>query len=76
MEPFTLIVCMMGGRFEETRVENLGRGECVELKLTIEGDRGRQTKGQCIGAGGYILPGDRPTPICANCGLLPGRKQV
>jgi hypothetical protein len=37
MEPFTLIVwIMMGMRFEETRMEGLGRTECIELKFQIE----------------------------------------
>jgi hypothetical protein len=57
MEPFTLILWIwMGSRFERTQM-NLGRAECVERLMTIEGDRGK-AKGQCIGAGGYILPMD------------------
>ena len=31
---------MMGQRFEATQVENLGRGECVELLMRISSDRG------------------------------------
>ena len=68
MEPFTLTIWLwMGARFEETQIPNMGRGECVELKMTIESDRGhgRTMKGQCIGAGGYILPMDRPNQPCA-----------
>ena len=74
MEPFTLIIWLyVGIRFEEVRMVDLGRGECVDRKMAIEGDRGsRLIKGQCIGAGGYILPMDRPPPPpCAHvrCGL-------
>ena len=73
MEPFTLIIWLyVGMRFEETHIPNLGRGECVELKMAIAGDRGsRLVKGQCICAGGYILPMDRPHRPCAHlrCGL-------
>ena len=80
MEPFTLIVwIMMGMRFEETRIENLGRGECVEMLSTIQGDRGGpRVKGQCIGAGGYSLPMDRSSPRCAPCFPLPlpGHRRV
>jgi hypothetical protein len=74
MEPFTLAIWLwMGARFEKTQIENMGRGECVERLMTIRGDRGsRLIQGQCIGAGGYILPMDRPpSPPCAHvrCGL-------
>jgi len=67
MEPFVLTIWLwMGARFEQTQILNLGRGECVELKMAIEGDR-TLAKGQCIGAGGYILPMDRPpSPPCAH----------
>ena len=77
MEPFTLTIWLwMGARFEETQIPNMGRGECVELKMTIESDRGhgRTMKGQCIGAGGCVLSMDRRHP-CARvwCGWpLPG----
>jgi hypothetical protein len=48
MGTFTLIVwIMMGMRFEETRIENLGRAECLELKLQIEGDR-EHAHGKCV----------------------------
>jgi hypothetical protein len=65
----------MGARFEETQIPNLGRGECVERLMTIRGDRGsRLIKGQCIGAGGYVLPMDRQ-PL--RCGWpLPGLRRV
>ena len=80
MDPFTLIIWIfMGQRLEETRMLNLGRGECVERKIAIEADRGsRFVRGQCIGAGGYILPMDRPPPRCAPCFELPppGRGRV
>ena len=74
MEPLTLIIWLyVGMRFEEVRMVDLGRGECVDRKMATEGDRGsRLIKGQCIGAGGYILPMDRPpSPPCAHvrCGL-------
>ncbi len=58
----------------------MGRGECVERLMTIRGDRGsRLIKGQCIGAGGYVLPMDRQPQPCAHlrCGWpLPGLRQV
>jgi hypothetical protein len=43
----------------------MGRGECVERLMTIQGDRGsRLVKGQCIGAGGYMaLPAMRSSPV-------------
>ena len=81
MEPFTLIVwLMMGPRLEETQIENMSRGDCIDRLLTIQGDRDL-AKGQCIGAGGYILPTDRPIQICSVAGLscrwmMPERKRV
>ena len=92
METFTLIVwLMMGHRFEENRIPNLGREECVERLDAIE--RGRHTwnfqqahaKGQCVGASGYTWPSQPEImlpPVCATgskdwCGgPLPGRKRV
>src|SRR5215470_3667042 len=60
METFTLTVwLMMGSRFEEIRIENMSRGECVERLMTI--DRAR-AKVQCAGASGSIMPDDRPLP--------------
>jgi hypothetical protein len=46
MEPFTLL--MMGPGLEETQIENMSRGDCIDRLLTIQGDRDL-TKGQCIG---------------------------
>ena len=37
MEPFTLL--MMGPRVEETQIENMSRGDCIDRLLTIQGDR-------------------------------------
>ena len=82
MEPFTLIIWLMRGEvFEETRVENLGRGECVELSMQIGGDRGK-ARGQCISANGRDILEIKPPLLCAPGGgscawpLLPGRKRV
>lgn len=50
METFTLIVwIMMGMRFEETRIENLGWRQCFEPKMTIEGDHAHKL-GKCVRA--------------------------
>jgi hypothetical protein len=80
MEPFTLILWIwMGQRFEETRILNLGREECVTRQMEIEGDRERPVHAMCRGYAGYILPGDRSRVVCAHaaCGWpLPGRKRV
>jgi hypothetical protein len=81
MEPFVLTIwLMMGQRYEATRIENMGRGECIDRLLKIQGDRDL-AKGQCIGAGGYILPTDRPIQICGVAGLscrgmMPEHKRV
>jgi hypothetical protein len=80
METFTLIVwIMMGPRFEETRMLNLGRGECVERLMDIQADR-TLARGQCLGANGDIAPREiRQLPPCAHvaCGWdLPGRRRV
>jgi hypothetical protein len=79
MEPFTLFVWLwMGQRFEQTQIENMGGGDCVERKVAIEADRAfNKAKGQCIDAGGYVLPMDRPpAPPCAHlrCGLSAWRR--
>ena len=78
MEPFTLTIWLwMGARFEQTQIENMGRGECVERLMTIRGDRGsRFVKGQCIGAHGYILPRDRQPQICAFAACWQAGKRV
>ena len=58
MEPFTLIIwLMMGSRFEEARIENLGRAECRERLWTIEGDR--TARGQCLGADDTMIKKSR-----------------
>jgi hypothetical protein len=57
MEPFTLTIWLwMGARFEQTQIENLGRGECVERLMTIRGDRPRAiapepTDASCLKSG-------------------------
>ena len=88
MEPFTLFIWLwMGARFEESRIENLGRGECFERLLKISGDRGSRDdrgrsndKARCIGANGTVLLSDvRQFQPCAHaaCGWdLPGRRRV
>ena len=49
----------MDMRFAQMQNLKLGRSECVERLTTIRGDRGsRLVKGQCIGAGVYVLPSD------------------
>ena len=53
MEPFTLL--MMRPGLEETQIENMSRGDCIDRLLTIQGDRDL-TKGQMHRAGGSILP--------------------
>jgi hypothetical protein len=80
MEPFTLSIwLMMGARFEQTQILNMGRSECIDRLLTIQGDRDL-AKCQCIGAEDYILPTDRPIEICGFAGscswLMPERKRV
>jgi len=50
MEPFALILWIwMGQRFEETRILNLGREECVTRQMEIEGDRARPVHALCRG---------------------------
>ena len=80
MEPFTLIIWLwMGARFEQTQVLNLGRSECIDRLLTMQGDRDL-AKGLCNGAGGYVLPTNRPIQICPfgpPCyWMTPERKRV
>ena len=66
MEPFTLIIWIwMGQRFEETRIPNLGREECVTRQLEIEGDRARPVHAMCRGHAGYICHENQPDPVCA-----------
>jgi hypothetical protein len=59
----------MGMQIEETRIETLGRAECVERLMEIRGDRAHE-RAQCIGFGG--CPHDVPTAG----GRFPGRKRV
>jgi hypothetical protein len=75
MEPFTLIVwLMLGWRFEEAQVPGLGRGECVERLLVIEGDRG-QAKGRCLGADGTMIKSRwKLTPHICLCRVLAGAR--
>jgi hypothetical protein len=85
VDPFILIVWLwIRQRFEETRIENLPRSECVERAVAIEADRW-QKRIQCIdGRGRVVFPGEksipelRTFPPCANaaCGILPGRRRV
>ena len=84
MEPFTLIIWLvMGQRFEETRIENLGRGECVEQAIAIEADRA-QMRIQCIdGRRRVVFPREITTPpVCAHASwchggtTLPGRRRI
>jgi hypothetical protein len=67
VETFTLVVwIMMGQRFEETRVVDLTRAECVERAMVIEADRGK-AKVQCMGPNGYVFPREiRSLPPCAT----------
>jgi hypothetical protein len=87
VETFTLIIWLwIGQRFEENRMLNLGREECIERLDVVE--RGRHTwnfqqrapaKGQCVGSNGYTWPTRREIthpPVCASCGLLPGRRRI
>ena len=62
---FTLTLWLyMDMSFAQMQNLKLGRSECVERLTTIRGDRGsRLVKGQCIGAGVYVLPSDRPPSI-------------
>ena len=72
MDPtFTLVVWLMMGQLSEaTRIENLTRGECVELLLTIEGDRA--ARGQCLSADGTIIKPRKLVPhICGFGGCFP-----
>ena len=72
MEPFVFSVWLwMGLRFEQAQILNMGRSECIDRLLTIQGDRDL-AKCQCIGANGYILPTDRPIQICAFAGGATG----
>ena len=79
MKPFTPIVVDHGPASRGAQILNMGRGECIDRLLTIQGDRDL-AKGQCIGAGGYILPTDRPIrsavlpAVC--CWMMPERKRV
>jgi hypothetical protein len=53
MELFTLIVwIMVGVRFEEVQILNLGQEECAERLMVIWGDRSPNDKGRCIGPRG------------------------
>jgi len=50
METFALIIWIwMGARFEETRIENLTREECVERQMEIQADRARPSHTLCRG---------------------------
>jgi len=64
-------------RFEETRVLNLGRADCVERLIAIEADHAykKGQGGQCISANGYTFPGDRTPLTCALAACsLPSRR--
>jgi len=50
MESFALIIWIwIGARFEETRIENLTREECVERQVEIQADRARAVYATCRG---------------------------
>jgi hypothetical protein len=86
MDPFILIIWLwMGQRFEETRIENLLRSECVERAVAIEADRWQKwiacidARGRIVFPGERLIPELRTFPPCANaaCGWpLPGRRRV
>ena len=44
-----------GPRLEDTQIENMSRGDCIDRLLTIQGDRDL-TKGQCIGPAAPCCP--------------------
>jgi hypothetical protein len=77
MEPFALIVWLwMGQRFEETRMEGLGRDECFELLLAIGGDRAhKKGRAECT-APSYKPPPHGYEQQCSYCGQLPGRRRL
>lgn len=90
METFTFAIIWIGGadgtwfqcklmKMQIHRAHGPG-GECIDRLLTIQDDRDL-AKGQCIGAGGYILPTVRSIQICGVAGLscrwmMPERKRV
>ena len=88
METFTLIVWLyVGLRYEEARIEGLGRDECVERLYAMQFARspafqsGRsRANGKCIGTNGSIAPREiNSLPVCANrgCGWdLPNRRRI
>jgi hypothetical protein len=68
MEPFVLIIWLWTGqRLEETRIQDMGRAECVERLLTIEDDRA--ARGRCLGADGTIIKSWKLVPHI--CGVAP-----
>ena len=71
MEPFTLIIWLwMGARFEQTQILNMGRGECGERLMAVEGDR--SARGQCLGADGTMVKSRKLVPhICGIGWCLP-----
>jgi hypothetical protein len=87
VEPFTLIIwLMMGQRFEETRILNLGHEECFERADTIRTSRCRAYQQREVGAVDAKVECHRPpsyrdriirelTP-CTSCGLLLGRRRI
>jgi len=50
MDSFALIIWIwIGARFEETRIENLTREQCVERQIEIQADRARPVHAMCRG---------------------------